>query len=149
MHCMRSYGIFDIDSHLVQKEGRRELEEGLESAPLAFLLFLAARDSNELLPLTVPETARYNSPPPAPRFRFPAGLPYLNPWQLPGNGMDAFRLAKEATLRALDAPIIRQRRSRGNSGPSLSAAGKEGIGLVKVSAHSRDGINVDIIHSRL
>ena len=35
-----------------------------------------------------------------------AGLPYLNPWQLPGRGMRAFRLAREATLRALDSPMV-------------------------------------------
>ncbi|CAM9112090.1 unnamed protein product [Scytosiphon promiscuus] len=68
------------------------------------------------------------------------GLPYLNPWQLQGNGMDAFRLAKEATLRALDCPMTATRWSAGevarkadteNSGSGSNSSGggsRAGIG---------------------
>ncbi|CAM9488751.1 unnamed protein product [Sphacelaria rigidula] len=63
-----------------------------------------------------------------------AGLPYLNPWQLAGNGMDAFRLAKEATLKALDAPITGGTAARSgdhvNGASPKLVAGKGRIGLV-------------------
>lgn len=78
------------------------------------------------------------------------GLPYLNVWQLPGNGMGAFDLAKEATIRALDAPVVRQTTSvsgaestaiatggGGSSRSSRPAAGYRNIGRVQVSARDR------------
>lgn len=96
-----------------------------------------------------------------------AGLPYLNPWQLPGNGMDAFRLAKEATLRALDSPMDGRPEvvappspaggdssssSRNSSGSSVpSGWRKEGARVVTVKAHARRGVDDDgtAVRSRL
>ncbi len=105
-----------------------------------------------------------------------AGLPYLNPWQLPGRGMRAFRLAREATLRALDSPMVggsgrpgvvnppapasADGRSCGGSGgggggggSSLSPeARKEGLRVVKVQAHAtarRGGDSEEFVRSKL
>ncbi|CAN0186321.1 unnamed protein product [Pylaiella littoralis] len=81
------------------------------------------------------------------------GLPYLNPWQLPGNGMEAFRLAKEATLRALDSPMTWLRRPGGSTPPAptvnedahsskssslVSESRNEGVRVVKVRANAGD-----------
>lgn len=103
-----------------------------------------------------------------------AGLPYLNPWQLPGRGMRAFRLAREATLRALDSPVVGPGRpcvvtppaptgadgrsssgssGGGGSGSSLSPdARKEGLRVVKIQAHAtarRRVSSEDVVRSRL
>ncbi|CAM9871870.1 unnamed protein product, partial [Ectocarpus fasciculatus] len=85
------------------------------------------------------------------------GLPYLNPWQLPGNGMDAFRLAKEATLRALDTPVTKRGRTGSvadtkvdDSTSGLPEGVHRGVRVVKVRAQR--GRMVDpggVVRSRL
>ncbi|CAM9341506.1 unnamed protein product, partial [Laminaria digitata] len=65
------------------------------------------------------------------------GLPYLNPWQLPGNGMDAFQRAKEATLRALDVPIVRLGRPIGAAlAPTAEKNSSNSRGSTRVSSSS-------------
>lgn len=81
--------------------------------------------------------------------------------------MNAFRLAKEATLRALDSPMDGRRQSEVVAPPTpgaadsssssrdggssvLPGARKEGVRVVKVQAHARRGVDGDgIIRSRL
>lgn len=74
--------------------------------------------------------------------------------------MDAFRLAREATLRALDSPMVvpppspsgadSSSSSRDTGSSVLSAGRKEGARVVKVQAHARRGIDDDgIVRSRL
>ncbi|CAM9187783.1 unnamed protein product [Ectocarpus sp. 12 AP-2014] len=86
------------------------------------------------------------------------GLPYLNPWQLPGNGMDAFRLAKEATLRALDTPVKKRGWTAGSKAATKTDDGTSGLpeavhrGVRVVKVQAQRGQMIDsrgVVRSRL